>query len=349
MLSVTFADLGFRYRQFLIAVVGAGLVLGMAVLLSGLVAGFRVEINDTITAVGADSWLMSAQSDGRVTSVATFPEGQVQRIAALPGVKSANGIAFLSAEVVRSGSRDVTANVMGVGPGRLGQPGAQSGHGLTGPGQMVVSTRSDIALGSMVHLGLMPFRVVGTISDRALGSGIPMVYVDLADAQRALLGGQQVVTAVVTQGVPAQAPTGLIAYTPDEVVTSTLQTLASGIASLQTARLLMWVVAILIIAAFIYVSALQRVGDFAILKALGSSSATLFASLCLQAVVVTLVAAVLSVGLSTAMTGAFAQTVDIPASAYWTLPIIASAVGLVASLVALRRVTGADPAAAFGM
>jgi putative ABC transport system permease protein len=52
--------------------------------------------------------------------------------------------------------------------------------------------------------------------------------------------------------------------------------------------------------------------------------------------------------LSMVMTGLFQQTVDVPASAYYTLPIIAIGVGVVASLVALRRATGADPVAAFG-
>jgi putative ABC transport system permease protein len=90
------------------------------------------------------------------------------------------------------------------------------------------------------------------------------------------------------------------------------------------------------------------VRDFAVLKALGSSSAALFGSLCLQAVIVTLLAAGLGTVLSTFMTGIFSQPVTIPTSAYTTLPIVAVVVGLLSSLVALRRATGADPVAAFG-
>ena len=40
MVTVTLADLAYRYRQFLIAVVGAGVVMAMALLLAGLVGGF---------------------------------------------------------------------------------------------------------------------------------------------------------------------------------------------------------------------------------------------------------------------------------------------------------------------
>jgi putative ABC transport system permease protein len=127
-----------------------------------------------------------------------------------------------------------------------------------------------------------------------------------------------------------------------------LSTLASGVSSINKSRTMMWVVAAIIIAALIYVSALQRVRDFAVLKALGSSSAALFGSLCLQAVLVTLLAAALGTVLSFFMTGVFNQPVSVPASAYATLPLVAVVVGVIASLVAVRRATGADPVAAFG-
>jgi putative ABC transport system permease protein len=47
------------------------------------------------------------------------------------------------------------------------------------------------------------------------------------------------------------------------------------------------------------------------------------------------------------MTGIFAQPVDYPTSAYISLPLSAIVVGLLASLIALRRAVGADPAKAF--
>ncbi len=264
MLSLTLADLRYRYRQFLIAVLGAGVVLAMAMLLSGLAAGFRAEIHDTIHAVGADRWLMSAQSGGRVTAVSTFDESLVRLVAAEPGMSAANGIAFLPDEVLHSGSTLVTANVMGVGPGLLGQPGAQQGHGLSGLGEMVAGTRTHLAVGRTVLLGSTRFTVVGTIGDRSLGAGIPMVYVQLPDAQHALLGGQRVVTAVVADGVPVRVPPGLTSLTPEQVVDATLKTLAGGIDSIKNARVLMWVVAVIIVAALVYVSALQRVRDFSV-------------------------------------------------------------------------------------
>lgn len=348
MVAITLADLRFRYRQFLIAVIGAGVVLAMAVLLSGLAEGFRSEIHDTVSAVGADRWLLSAQSHGRITAVATFDEAVVARVASSPGVTSADGLALLPQEVLRTGSKLVTANVMGVNVGGLGVPSVATGRTLAGDGEIVVDRRTGIAVGSTVQLGNAVLRVVGQVSGRTLAGGVPMTYVTLHDAQAALLGGRHVVTGVVTSGVPSAVPAGLITLTNRQVEDETLATLSSAVGSIKQSRTMMWVVAAIIIAALVYVSALQRVRDFAVLKALGSSSKALFGSLCLQAVLVTLLAAALGSVLAQFMTGVFKQPVTVPMSAYTTLPLVAVAVGVAASVVALRQATGADPAAAFG-
>ncbi len=348
MIVITLADLRYRYRQFLIAVLGGGVVLAMAILLSGLANGFRTEINATVGAVGADRWVMSEKSNGRVASVATFDQAAVQQIAGEPGVRAADPVVMLPQEVLRVGGRQVTVNVLAVRPGGLGSPRPGSGSALTGGGQLVLDRRAHVPLGSAVTLGTTALHVVGTVSGRTLTAGIPLAYMTLADAQAALLGGQPVVTAVVTTGVPTAVPTGLAMFTPGQVEAHSLTTLASGVSSINKSRTMMWVVAAIIIAALVYVSALQRVRDFAVLKALGSSSAALFGSLCLQAVLVTLLAAAFGTVLSFFLTGVFNQPLSVPTSAYATLPLVALVVGVAASLVALRRATSADPVAAFG-
>lgn len=348
MIAITLADLRYRYRQFLIAVLGGGVVLAMAILLSGLANGFKTEINTTIGAVGADRWVMSEKANGRVASVATFDQDAAAQLAGQAGVRAADPLIMLPQEVLRDGARQVTVNVLGVRPGGLGAPRPRSGAALSAAGEVVLDARAHIPVGTQVSLGSTSLRVVGTVSGRTLTAGIPLAYLTLADAQTALLGGQPVVTAVVTAGVPGSLPAGLAAFTPAEVEQHSLTTLASGVSSINKSRTMMWVVAAIIIAALVYVSALQRVRDFAVLKALGSSSAALFGSLCLQAVLVTLLAAGFGTVLSFFLTGVFNQPLSVPASAYTSLPLVALVVGVVASLVALRRATSADPVAAFG-
>jgi putative ABC transport system permease protein len=346
--GLTFADLLYRYRQFLIAVLGAGVVLAMALLMSGLASGFGVEINQTVGGVGADRWVLAGNAQGRIASVATFPAADLRAIAADSTVTEADPLVVLPNQVAHIGSSTMTVNVIGVRRGGLGDPTPTSGLGLSGPGEIVASTASGAAVGSQIEVGAAKFKVVGRVSDRTLLGGGPILYMSVADAQRLGLGGRPLITAVVTRGAPNLVPPGLVVFTDQQVESSTLSAMSTGVKSINSSKILMWAVAAIIIASLLYVSSLQRGRDFAVLKALGSSSLKLFGSLALQAIVITLAAAAFAMIICNFMGGMFGQPVDIPGSAFATLPIIAVAVGLVSSLIALRRVTRADPAAAFG-
>jgi putative ABC transport system permease protein len=348
MWGITFADLRYRYRQFLIAVIGAGVVLAMALLLSGLADGFAVEIDQTVAGVGADHWVLADNAQGRITAEATFPQSDLRAIAADPGVTRADPLVILPQQVARIGAVAANVNVFGVRLGGMGDPAPTVGKGLAGPGQIVASTASGAAVGSEIRVGATRFLVVGLVSGRTLVGGGPVLYMSVSAAQRLGLGGRPLLTAVVTRGTPSSVPSGLLDLNESQVERDTLGAMSGGVKSINNSKFFMWAVAAIIMAALLYVSALQRSRDFAVLKALGSSSLNLFGSLAVQAVVVTFVAAAFAMVISNFMGGLFGQPVDIPPSAFATMPLIAVVVGLVSSLIALRRVTRADPAAAFG-
>jgi putative ABC transport system permease protein len=348
MLTVTFADLRYRYRQFLIAVVGAGMVLAMGVLMSGLAAGFAWEINQVVGAQHADRWVISHKAAGQLTAATTFPETAVTEIRRNPAVQQAAGMVVLPQEPLLINGKQTLVNIIGVPQHGFGSPTDVSGSGLTGPNDAVIDSKVHGQIGDVLTAGSASLRVVGTVKNRTLLGGLPVVYVPLQAAQRFGLGGLPLVTAVAVQGVPTSVPAGLDVMTSQRLERQTLTTLSGAVSSIKNSRALMWLVATIIVAALIYVSALQRVRDFAVLKALGASSGALFVSLCLQAVVVTLAAAAFAAVVCNFMTGVFAQPIAIPAGAFITLPIVAVVVGILASLVALRTATSADPVAAFG-
>jgi putative ABC transport system permease protein len=349
MLAVTFADLRFRARQFLIAVIGVGLVFAVALAVTGLADGFHSEIEGFVDSVGASSWVMSKAAEGRVTPFAAFPVSDVAAIAREPGVQKASPFIFAGSQVVRTSgsSSPQTVNLVGVPPTGLGAPHVVSGHGITGPGQVVVDSKVTTTLGSTIESGGHDFTVVGLVDDATMLGGTPIVYMTVSAVDQVVVGGKPLVTAVTVQGTPAHVPAGLVVLAPSTVVTSTMSQLKSAVSSINSTRWLMWLIAAVIVAAMLYVAALERKRDFAVLKALGSSSRTLFLSLVLEAVVVTLLAAVLAEVLASLLTPTFAQPIDITPDARLVLPLVGVVVGVVASIVALRRVTGADPAAAF--
>lgn len=350
VLAVTFADLWFRARQFLIAIVSVGLVLALALALSGLADGFHAEAATSINAVGASSWVMSSAARGRITAFAAFPAADVSAVAREPGVRRASAVLFAPGQVVLVAGTTApqTVNIMGVQPGGLGDPRVVSGHGLSGPDQAVVDSKVHAHVGSVLELGGHGYAVAGVVDDRTMTGGIPLVYMPLQTVQQAVTGGKPLITAVATGGTPSSVPSGLVVLPPSTVVNDTVAALGSAVVSIDNTRSLMWFLAAAIVASMLYVAALERKRDFAVLKALGSSSGVLFSSLVLEAVVVTLLAALLAEIVSSFMAPLFAQPIDITPDARLDLPLIAVVVGMVASVAALRRVIGADPATAFG-
>ena len=323
-------------------------MLAMALLLAGLAAGFTAEINWTVGGVGAQRWVLAENSHGSIVGSEVFPQADAAAIARSPGVSRAAPLVILAQQVARIDGQIKTVEVFGVQIGNLGDPAVTAGHALSGSGQVVADVGAGEAVGTQITVGAIPMRVVGQVTDRTMMAGTPILYMSLHDAQALGLGGAPLVTAVVTQGIPTTVPPGLEVLTNQAVEQSDLAHLSGAISSINNSKIMMWLVAAIIVAALLYVSALQRVRDFAVLKALGASSRALFGSLALQAVVVTLLAAALAMVACNFMGGLFHQPVVVPGTAFATLPAIAVAVGLIASLVALRRVTGADPAAAFG-
>ena len=347
MLSITISDLLYRRRQFLIATIGAGLVFAMTLLLAGLTNGFGVEIDQTVTGFHADSWVVKAGSSGRVASLTPFTRSAAARVAATPGVTAAVPVVVIPQTADVSGvlqQVNLIGSPVGTAPGR---PPLTSGSPVSGPGQAVVDARLGVAVGAVVDVGGHAFRVVGLTSDRTLLGGIPNMYVTLADAQAAAFQGASLISAVIVTGTPTATPAGLVPLSNADIEAASLDQMATAVSSINNSRLFMWAIAAVIVASLVYVTALERTRDFAVLKALGASSGRLYVGLAFQAVLVALVAALIAVILAQFMIGVFSQPIDFPASAYVELPLSAVVVGMLASLIALRRAVAADPAKAF--
>jgi putative ABC transport system permease protein len=179
-------------------------------------------------------------------------------------------------------------------------------------------------------------------------AGIPTVRLALDQVQRLTLTRQPFATAIVTRGVPRTVPAGFHRLTNAQISTDLARPVEQAKLTITLIRTLLWVVAAGIIGAIIYLGALERVADFAVLKAIGVSTRSLLAGLVGQAVFLSLCSAALAVGLAAVMATQSGMAVEISLSSYVTLFILASVIGVLASLVGVRRAVGVDPATAFG-
>jgi putative ABC transport system permease protein len=135
--------------------------------------------------------------------------------------------------------------------------------------------------------------------------------------------------------------------TNEQVAKDTFHPLENAIASVDLVRALLWCIAAVIIGAVVYLSALERRRDFAVLKAVGATDRKLAGGLAVQAVLIAVVAVIIATGLQVLLRPAFPLRIRVPRADYWRVPLLAAVVGLLAAAAAMRSVVRTDPAVAF--
>jgi putative ABC transport system permease protein len=346
MWLVSLRDLQWRRRRFAIAVLATAMVFGLALLLSGVSASFHAEVRRTVASFEADAWVVRRAAVGPVTAPVPFLADVAQAVASAPGVTRADPV-LLSGSVVDVGGLQ-RVNVVGVTLGGLGAPVSEDGRRLTDSGQAIVDASLGVKVGDSVVLSGLHTTVVGLVHGITYFAGQAVVFIPLADAQRMVFSGQPLATAIVTKGRPSAVPTGFRALTNEEIQQDMVRPIAEAIQTVGFIRSLLWLVAAGIIGAIIYLTALERTRDFAVLKATGASTRSLLSGLMLQAIVLAVASAALSIGIERALQPAAAMSVEVPLLNLITLPLVAVVVGVLASLAALRRAVTVDPAMAFG-
>jgi putative ABC transport system permease protein len=340
---MTLRDLQFRARRVAVVTVLVALVLTLLYLMTGLVNHLQNEPGNTVDGIGADQWVVANGVSGPFTSVSVLPltlGNELGEVDAAPIVVSRGSLGFENGD---------TTEVVLVGhlAGSLGQPVMTNGAPITGPDQVVVDESLELDVGDIVAVGPTEFEVVGETSDSTVLAGLPLVFVELAQAQQLAFQNPDVVTGFVVDGGPLD---GLDAtwLSAEAVADDALGPIEAAISSIDLIRVLLWFVAAIVMGAVIYLSALERERDFAVLKAVGASGASLGAGLALQAVIVALIAAGVGAVAAKLIEPVFPLPVSIPPSALVTVPTVAVLVGLGSALVGVRKVNRTDPAEAFG-
>jgi putative ABC transport system permease protein len=345
VLIAALRDLQWRRRRFAIAVVGAALVFAMTLLLTGLANGFTEEASRTERALGVDAWVVPEGASGPFLGATPVAEDTAGAIAATGGVDRAVGFAYARVSAGVDGDDDV--NLFAVPPGGPGVPAPDAGRAPTRSGEVLASSTLDVGVGDELVLLGRPFTVVGVVDGSTSLGGVGNAFATLDDAQGLVFAGQPIAMAVATAGVPERVPAGLRVLTPAEARDDLLRPLRQPRLAVTVLALLLWVVAATIIGSVIYMTAIERVRDFAVFKAVGVPTRDIALGLVAQSVVLAVTAAVLGAVAGVLAAPSFPMLVDIPAVAFAALPLLAVAVGALASGISVRRATSVDPNTAF--
>src|SRR5512144_2001193 len=203
MWTITIRDLQFRRRQFAIAVVGTAFAFALALVLTGMSAGFRHEARSTVDAIGAGAWVVPKGVKGPFTSESTMPAALTRQIM---GGGQAEPLVDFGGVVKLPAGDEVNVNVIGHSIGALGDP-IWGRPGTSVPsGETVVDKRLGADQGDTITVASRRLRVVREMSDRTYFAGQPTIFVSLAEGQAIAFGGKPLATAFVTRGVPTQVP-----------------------------------------------------------------------------------------------------------------------------------------------
>jgi putative ABC transport system permease protein len=347
MWLICFRDLSWRRRRFAIAVFATALVFAITLLMSGIKQHFHNEVARTVKSMDADAWVVPAGTFGPFTSTNLFPASAARRIAALPGVTRADPLVLFRETVEVPNARDL--NVIGYTLGGIGTPAVAHGRDVQKSGEIVVDSSLGVHVGETLKVLRRSFRVVGTTHGITYLGGTPTAFLSVRDAQQMLLQGARLATAVGVRGTPrAPLPSGLVSRTNAQVRTDLGRPLKQAVGTIGVITVLLWLIAAGIIAAILYMSALERVREFAVMKATGAANSFVMSGLALQAITLSVAAAIVAIVLARLLVPAVPIAVEIPSAAYVELVVVSLTVGVLGSAAGLRRMLSVDPAAAFG-
>lgn len=337
---LTLADLRHRAVRFVVVTVLVAVVFMLLFLMTGLVEQFNQEPFLTTEAIGAEAWVVPEGVSGPFTSSSTLAASVADEVPNGDAVVVARGTLNLEDE-------STELLVLGHGIGALGSPDPVEGRAPEASGEVVLDVTAGVAVDEVVGIGDDTFTVVGLTEDTTLLAGLPVAFIPVADAQALVFGTDQVISAVLSDDPGVSAPEGTDVLVARQVAEDALGPLENAVTSVDLIRVLLWLMAAIIIGAVVYLSALERSRDFAVLKAVGATNRGLAGSLAIQAVLVAIVGVGVAAGLQALIQPVFPLSVRVPPAAFWSIPLVATVVALAAAVAGMRRVASADPAAAF--
>ena len=345
---VAWPDFRARLRRFLVIGVGMALVLAITLLLSAFSEGFNLRGERLIGVFDADTYAVVEGSSGPMTATSPFPAEAAEQLLADPGVTAAEPI-LLAPNAILVDDQPVAvvvaaANESGGWPATIVE-----GRGVEGPGEAVVDSEIDeLAVGDQFVIAGASMTVVGITEFASWDIATAGVFIDATQAQELLAGGRSVATAIAIDGTPSSVPDGLQVQSRSSAIDDVVNRTADAKRSIDSFRATLWVLAVVIVGAVLYLAALERVRDFAIFKATGASNADLVLGLALQAVMLGVIAGVLSIGLAHLMKPIYPGLLSLPFAVAWPVIPVAVVIAVLSSFVGVRRAISVDPSQAFG-
>ena len=185
-MNLALRDMRHNALRFVLSGIGLGLLLSIAIAMSGIYEGALDDALRLPRASSPDLWVVQPRTMGPFAEPSRIPRDTRDLVQRIPGVAGAGSVTFQTVQTVANG-KPVRLFIQGYEPGRLGGPEAIAmGHDITESHyQIVADASSGLKLGDQVPIG--PFRelytVVGLTWGMVASSGDAVAWITLLDAQ----------------------------------------------------------------------------------------------------------------------------------------------------------------------
>lgn len=362
-----------RRRGRWISIVGAvGFIVFLVLVLAALADGLFIGNTGALRTSDTDAFVFSA--DGRRSLVRSeLPVSDLPAVAATEGVADAGALGVLLA-TAGAVTELFDVAVMGHIPGHAGEParlvdGRRPETGEPFVGLADVSLRAEgvgIGDGLVLTGSSRPVEVVGFVEDaQYLLAGTLWVPLETWDSLRSEVRPETIGRGAVVQAFPVTIDTGADVAavaaaidrtlgTTETVTTETAILSVPGVDQQRTTFTAIIVVSLVVVAIvtalFFALITLEKRGQFAILKAIGSSNPLLLRGVLIQALFATVVGFLLGFGLSrlvALMLPARVPVEFLPGTGM-TAFVATVLMGAIGAALSFRRIIRIDPASALG-
>jgi putative ABC transport system permease protein len=369
-MKLALRELRRRPGRFVTATAILTLVAVLVMFLGGLLDGLIRNSTDAVRAQDGDLIVFSSTSQTSFLRSRIDPEARAG-IEAVPGVADTGGLGLvqLGARVPGNGPRELaSAALFGYELPPTGVPEPPAAGEVYADDVL----RADgVEEGMEILLGpaRSPVTVVGFVSGTTY-SGQGSLWAAEATWREVLTAnrpdqqlGDGVFQALVVRTADGGAAIGDVAAAIDDATAGATETLSVGEAvdaipgvrqQRSTFNQIIAVtiaIAVVVVALFFALLTVERLGLYGVLKAVGARSATLFAGLVVQAVVVTAVAVTVATGLAVLLDAVIPPgsiPLDVTLRRIVTSAVLLLVAAVVGCAFSLRRVLRVDPASAIG-
>lgn len=368
-----------RGRFFLVSLVIA-LITMLVLFIAGLAVGLGNGNKEYLAKLNGELIVYQENVDLLIPS-SQFDRSKLNEVKRVEGVKDVGPIAFSNASLVFEGGQEpLKVSLIGVEPGKPGEPPAYQGRGLKGKQEKGAIIDQNVALRTGLQVGdtlvvkttqntkeeFYPLEVVGVTDGRqySIQSSVILPYLtwDRVRPKGAVNGQEGFTYNIIGVKLDNPAEIETMAERLEERVkkieavdrkTAYENTPGYGPqqSTLNTQRFFSLLIGVLVLGGFFQIQTLQKVAQIGMLKAIGTSTFTIAISFLLQIILVT------TLGVTLGAVGTLLLSLSFPAA----VPIVFTKeavlagvisimlIGPVGGLVSLRIMLKVEPLTALGL